>query len=53
MKPGTEKWVLAPCNNGQISYHYTTIKAMHTYKMRVKPPLNYWLVNEFVIDSTE
>jgi hypothetical protein len=52
MKPGTKKWMLVPHNIGQISYHYTTITATWTYKMGVKPPLNYWLVNEFIIDTT-
>ena len=52
MKLGTKKWALAPCNIGQISYHYTAITDMWTYKMEVKPPLNYWLVNEFITDFT-
>lgn len=46
-----KKWALIPRNIGQISYH-TPPSAMWTYKMGVKPPLNYWLVKEFIIDST-
>lgn len=51
MKTERKKWVLVPNN---ISKNFLPLHHHHSHvnKMEVKPPINYWVVNEFIIDCT-